>query len=133
MSVVFLDTVGLLALWDVADQWHADAEAAFSKIISDSKRFVTTTFVLAECANSAARRRYRNEVCLLRQKIELRNELIVPTTHDWNDAWREYELGTGGQAGIVDQISFAAMRRLAIVEAFTNDRHFQAAGFAVLF
>lgn len=30
-------------------------------------------------------------------------------------------------------VSFAVMRRLGITEAFTNDRHFQAAGFATLF
>ena len=29
---VFLDTVGLVALWDVADQWHTEAEAAFKTI-----------------------------------------------------------------------------------------------------
>ncbi len=38
-----------------------------------------------------------------------------------------------GQAGIVDQVSFVVMRRLGITEAFTNDRHFQAAGFHTLF
>lgn len=29
MKDVFLDTVGLIAVWDVADQWHAAADAAF--------------------------------------------------------------------------------------------------------
>lgn len=29
--------------------------------------------------------------------------------------------------------SFQVMRRLGINEAFTNDKHFEAAGFAVLF
>ncbi len=37
------------------------------------------------------------------------------------------------QAGIVDQVSFIVMRRWGITEAFTNDRHFQAAGFRALF
>lgn len=41
--------------------------------------------------------------------------------------------GEAGQAGIVDQVSFLVMRRLGITEAFTNDRHFQAAGFVTLF
>ena len=36
-------------------------------------------------------------------------------------------------AGIVDHISFAVMRRLGIADAFTNDRHFKAAGFNTLF
>jgi predicted nucleic acid-binding protein len=34
MNGVFLDTVGLLALWSVADQWHADAEAASRRIMA---------------------------------------------------------------------------------------------------
>jgi predicted nucleic acid-binding protein len=29
---VFLDTVGLIALWDRADQWHSAADAAFQQI-----------------------------------------------------------------------------------------------------
>jgi hypothetical protein len=28
MKAVFLDTVGLIALWDVADQWHRHFQAA---------------------------------------------------------------------------------------------------------
>ena len=35
--------------------------------------------------------------------------------------------------GIVDYVSFAVMRRLGIRQAFTNDRHFQEAGFETLF
>ena len=33
----------------------------------------------------------------------------------------------------VDQLSFRVMRRLGLTEAFTNDQHFQAAGFTTLF
>jgi len=40
---------------------------------------------------------------------------------------------TAGDAGIVDHVSFQVMRRLGITEEFTNDKHFQAAGFAVQF
>ena len=72
-------------------------------------------------------------LCAHRQTLELRNELIVSTEDDWRQAWADYEQGKAGQAGIVDHVSFAVMRRLGIMEAFTNDRHFQAAGFTTLF
>jgi predicted nucleic acid-binding protein len=49
------------------------------------------------------------------------------------DAWASYHRGEADQAGIVDQISFRVMRRLGATEAFTNDQHFRAAGFAPLF
>ncbi|HTU88864.1 MAG TPA: PIN domain-containing protein [Gemmataceae bacterium] len=133
MSVVFLDTVGLIAKWDTSDQWHALADAAYQQIIAQRQSVLTTTFILLECGNTAARRTFRSDVCALRQALELRNELIVPTEDDWKDAWAAYERGEAGQAGIVDHVSFVVMRRLGIKEAFTNDRHFQAAGFTTLF
>ena len=133
MSPVFLDTVGLIALWDTNDQWHAAAETAYQKIVSQRKSALTTTYILLECGNTAARRTFRTDVCALRHTLERRSELIVPTEADWLTAWAAYERGEAGQAGIVDHVSFVVMRRLGITEAFTNDRHFQAAGFATLF
>jgi len=32
MSVVFLDTVGLIAQWDTTDQWHALADDTYQQI-----------------------------------------------------------------------------------------------------
>jgi predicted nucleic acid-binding protein len=133
MTPVFLDTVGLIALWDTDGQWHAAAETAYQQMVSQRKPALTTTFVLLECGNTAARRSFRSDVCALRQILEVRNELIVPTEDDWLSAWAAYERCEAGMAGIVDHISFAVMRRLGITEAFTNDRHFQAAGFVTLF
>ncbi|HXG11747.1 MAG TPA: PIN domain-containing protein [Gemmataceae bacterium] len=133
MNAVFLDTVGLLALWDVADQWHAAAEAAYQAIVARRRPFVTTTFVLLECGNAAARRPYRAEVGVLRRTLEQRQELIRPTEQDWTETWEAYERGDAGQAGIVDHVSFAVMRRLGLTQAFTNDRHFRTAGFEPLF
>jgi predicted nucleic acid-binding protein len=133
MSPVFLDTVGLIALWDKDDQWHAAAETAYSRIASQRQSTVTTRFILLECGNTAARRTFRADVCALRQALEMRKELIAPTDEDWSEAWAAYERGEAAQAGIVDHVSFVVMRRLGMTEAFTNDKHFQAAGFTVLF
>src|SRR5258707_254079 len=111
MTPVFLDTVGLIALWDADDQWHAAADTAYGDIVSQRKTALTTTFILLECGNSAARRTFRSDVCALRQTLELRNELIVPTEDDWSKAWVAYERGEAAQAGIVDHVSFVVMRR----------------------
>jgi uncharacterized protein len=58
--------------------------------------------------------------------------LIGPTVQEVEQAWNAYERGEAAQAGIVDHVSFVVMRRLGLTEAFTNDRHFQAAGFTTL-
>jgi uncharacterized protein len=133
MKPVFLDTVGLVALWDADDQWHAAADAAYRQLVAQRRSMLTSSFVLLECGNTAACQTFRSDVCLLRRSLELRGELIIPTKNDWLDAWAAYERGEAAQAGVVDHMSFAVMRRLGIVESFTNDRHFQAAGFTTLF
>lgn len=133
MKTVFLDTVGLLAVWDVADQWHTVAVPVFHSLRAAKVRFVTTPLILYECGNAAARRPYRKHVFVMRQLLLIAGDLIEPTVDDIESAWMAYERGNTGHSGIVDQISFAVMRRCGITQAFTNDKHFTAAGFLVLF
>jgi uncharacterized protein len=133
VSPVFLDSVGLLALWVRTDQWHSAAFGAFGNLQTARRVYVTTPYVLAECGNAASRRFFRQDVVDLRHKLESNNGLIYPTDQDWIEAWTEYEHGRPGDPGIVDCISFAVMRRLGLTEAFTNDQHFTAAGFTTLF
>ena len=133
MSRVFLDTVGLLALWETADQWHEAAEAAFAKLSDTRAELWTTTFVLLECGNAAARRPYRVAVDRLRERMQLCGTLVTPSDDDWRRAWDDYRNSNVGDAGIVDHVSFVVMRRLGISHAFTNDRHFCTAGLETLF
>ena len=133
MSLVFLDTVGLLALWNRNDPWRAEAKTAFDGIIAEGRKCTTTSFVLLECGNAAARQPFRRDVVELRESLEAKQLLIHPTEHDWKQAWPAYQRGEAGAAGIVDHVSFVIMRRLGISDAFTNDRHFTAAGFHTLF
>jgi uncharacterized protein len=133
MKSAFLDTAGLLALWDTDDQWHAAADTVFSELCRGKIRLLTTSFVLLECANAAARRPFRQAVARLRERMETTTMLIFPTEQDWRQAWTEYASSATGQPGVVDCVSFAVMRRLGIRQAFTNDRHFHEAGFETLF
>ena len=128
--IVFLDTVGLVAIWDRSDQWHS---AAFQKVQDSRVDLLTSTLVLVECANAAARRPYRTAVSRLRIELEGYGGLITPSDQDWADAWSNYEDGKPGGPGIVDHLSYIVMRRLGITKAFTNDRHFKEAGFEPLF
>ncbi len=133
MKDVFLDTVGIVAVWDQADQWHAAADGTYRDLLTQGRPLVTTPLVLWECGNAAARRPYRLRVNVLRQSLVQAGLFVEPTGQEIEDAWAAFDRGEAGQAGIVDQVSFVVMRRLGITEAFTNDRHFQAAGFVTLF
>ena len=133
MTRVLMDTVGLLALFDEDDQWHDAASAAFLKITLKADRVVATSAVLLECGNALARSSFRSDLDELRRQLEVSGRLIQPTEADWASAWRAYVRGEADAAGIVDHVSFAVMRRLGITAAFTNDKHFRAAGFETLF
>lgn len=133
MKPVFLDSVGLIALWNRSDQWHAAATDAFDALEADGRRYVSTPFVLAECGNTASRRGFRDKVVIVRRSLEADDSLIWPTDEEWHEAWAAYERGRPGDPGIVDCVSFVVMRRLGLAEAFTNDQHFAAAGFTPLF
>ena len=134
MSGVFLDSVGLLALWNASDQWHAAAVEAHRRLIEWDPLLWTTTLVLYECGNRAARRAdFRSLTASFRDEMEVGNTLIVPTPDDERTAWAAYRRGEAGSAGIVDHVSFVVMRRLGLTAAFTSDDHFRAAGFETLF
>jgi uncharacterized protein len=133
VNTVFLDTVGLIALWDRQDQWHAVAGKALAGIDLGRTRLVSTSYVLLECANHAARRPYRMEVVRMRENLGLGGDLFEPTAAEVDQAWIDYSQSSIGTASVIDIISFGVMRRLGVTEAFTNDRHFQAAEFTLLF
>lgn len=133
MRTVFLDTVGLIAVWEERDQWHAAATRAMLPLTAPSVRLVTTSFVFLECGNAASRKPYRSDVEALRGTLAANNRLIVPDESEVDQAWSEYRRGIAGDAGIAGHVSFLVMRRLGITDAFTNDRHFRTAGFKTLF
>lgn len=133
MSTVFVDSVGLLALWNASDQWHGAANKAFEQINDGRTTLLTTAFILLESGNAVSRTSFRNDACHAREQFEAAGTLIWPTEADWQAAWLAYQRGEADSAGIVDHVSFVVMRRLGISKAFTNDRHFKAAGFEPMF
>ena len=133
MRAVFLDTVGLLALWDTRDQWHEAAERAFMSLLESGASLYSTELIFAECANAASRSSFRTVVADMRMTMADAGALLLPTDLELTQVWGTYRKASAGQPGIVDLLSFTVMRRFNLTEAFTNDRHFKAAGFITLF
>ena len=133
MNAIFLDTVGLIALWDRQDHWHAAATTALANLDPRRTRLVSSSYVLLECANHAARRPYRMDAIQMRQDLGTAGDLYEPTAEEVDQAWLDYARSLFGTASVVDIVSFAVMRRLGITQAFTSDKHFLVAGFEILF
>ena len=132
-DAVFLDTVGLLALWNRRDQWHAAAKSAFAALVKSRRRLITTSLIMLECGNAAARQPFRESLLALRKELLAGGDLLEPTPEDLEKAWTAYGLSEAAQAGIVDHVSFCIMRREGLTDAFSNDHHLRAAGFVTLF
>jgi predicted nucleic acid-binding protein len=132
MTDVFVDTVALLALWEINDQWHEAAERTFLQANQENWRLLTTSFVLLETGNAVARKPHRRALLNLRAGLLLAGNLIEPNEDDCRIAWEAYERHDAGKAGIVDLVSFQVMRRLGLTDAITSDEHFRAAGFHTL-
>jgi predicted nucleic acid-binding protein len=98
---VFLDSVGLIAMWNRSDQWHVRATDALDVLEAANRAYVSTPFVLAECGNAASRRGFRDNVVVIRRSLESSKSLIWPTDEDWTEAWAAYERGRPGDPGIV--------------------------------
>ena len=132
MNGVFLDAVGLIALWNRRDQWHEAAGSAFAGIAS-GESLVTTSYIIGECGNAFSRSEIRTLLIDLTERLDADGTLIFPSDADWHEAWMAFRSAPPGSAGLIDQLSFAVMRRLGLRCAFTNDRHFADAGFETMF
>ena len=82
MTDVFLDTVGMIAVWDATDQWHVAAKEAYTRLLHEGRRLVTTSLVLLECGNASARRTYRTDVCELRSVLLQEGLLFEPLAEE---------------------------------------------------
>jgi len=51
---------------------------------------------------------------------------------DYDESWQMYSDRTDKEWSLTDCISFTVMKRNGIRDAFTNDHHFEQAGFNVL-
>ena len=123
-----------LALWDESDQWHAGAQVAFKGALRKAHPCPHDNLRVAgmrQCRGTAALSSGRRSAAPATRGIESPRHTNCGGLQQ--NAWRDYETGGPGVAGIVDHISFLVMRRLGLREAFTNDAHFRAAGFVTLF
>src|SRR5262249_45254220 len=79
MTAVFVDTVGMIAVWNSSDQRYQAADAAYRALLAQRRSLMTTDLVLFECGNAAARRPYRPRVNVLRQALMAEGSVMVPT------------------------------------------------------
>jgi predicted nucleic acid-binding protein len=133
-NVVFLDTNGWLALLNATDQLHKRADAVWHDLGRRGYSIVSTDWVIAETGNGLARTRARDRFSRVAEGLmkDPRCRIVFITAALLRRALDLYLARGDKQWGLVDCSSFIVMTDEGIVEALTNDRHFDQAGFRPL-
>ncbi len=130
-ELVFLDTGGWLALLNASDSLHRIASSAWAELLKRGCRIVLTEWIVAETGNglarSSARGRFAAAVTLIRSSPQA--ELLTVSSELFDRALELYARRADKTWGLVDCASFLVMEDQGIALAFTNDRHFEQAGF----
>lgn len=132
---VFLDTSGWIAAVVPGQSLHEQAREAYAGAIRRGARIVTTSLVIAEAHALLLRLRGRSEALAQIDAIraDITHVIIRPDAEleaAAIDRWiRRFD---DQKFSFCDAISFELMHRYGIKEALAIDRHFAAAGFAIV-
>ena len=133
-SSVFLDSNGWIALLNSSDSLHELATDVWRKLGSEGSHVVITDWVIAETGNGMARSQHRNRFAEAVRRVEASPSvnLVYIDNRRLQEAVLLYENRVDKSWGLVDCASFVVMAEEQISEAFTNDSHFEQAGFRCL-
>ena len=135
MKKIFADTSYWIAILRDNDQWHEIAILVIDKL--GEIEIVTTESVLIEVLNYFSE--YKSDVKeYVANYVEeiLNDEETLVLLHNHDDFLKALELYKSRLDkgySLTDCVSMNAMRELGIIEALTNDQHFEQEGFTKLF
>ena len=130
----FVDSVAWIALVNTRDSLHEKAKEVFANLRRQNYRFVTTEFVLIEFANALSAPGFRLKAAVFVEGLRLSDEVkVVPASSElFSLGFELYKNRPDKEWSIVDCISFIVMEETKISTAFTEDHHFEQAGFTKL-
>jgi hypothetical protein len=128
---LFVDTLFIVALVNRRDQYHRQALDLADQY--DECPLLTTDAVLLEVGNALARNHKQEAVAIIERLLAAVEIEIVRMTPDlFARAFAVYKQHQDKSWGLVDCLSFVAMREAKVNRALTFDRHFVQAGFEYL-
>lgn len=134
MLKTFVHTVALIALVNTRDSLHEKAKEVFINLRRQNYLFVTTESVLLEFANALSAPDFRVKAAIFIEGLRRSDDIeIVPASSElFRLGFELYKSRVDKEWSIVDCMSFIMMEEMEISEAFTEDHHFEQAGFVKL-
>lgn len=131
MSRLFVDTVFVVALINRNDQYHE--QAVLLADTYDGQPLLVTDSVLLEVGNALARSFKPQAVRVIDELLSSpETELVRLNERLFAEAFNLFRSHADKAWGLIDCVSFVVMKEAGVVEALTNDWHFQQAGFRAL-
>lgn len=128
----FVDTSALLAVMDADDLQNPACAEAWAQLLASPERLVTHSYVLVEVFTLVQRRFGLSAVRFMDHEVSPALEVVWIEAADHRAGMSALLEARRRKVSLVDCVSFAVMRRLAIDRAFAVDRHFRQAGFETL-
>jgi len=135
MTSFFVDTSYLIALENSVDQYHRTASRHWSELAkSSSHSFVTSSYVFVEVVTLLNNRRLHSKAVELGKNLLTSRlfNLVHVDEELFDEACALFQKHKDKKYSLTDCVSFQLMKRLAITEALTFDKHFVQAGFVKL-
>src|SRR5262245_28770215 len=131
---VFLDTVALIALMHVRDQFHHQATRVETELTASGRPIVTSDWVLTEFLAAFAKSNLRSAACQAVRRLQHNPVVsIVPADRSaWQRAFDLYADRLDKNWSLVDCLTILTCRDRGTQEVFSNDRHFAQAGLKLL-
>ncbi|MBI5180726.1 MAG: type II toxin-antitoxin system VapC family toxin [Nitrospirae bacterium] len=130
-ETVFVDSFAWIAAINKSDDYHEISLKAIETFLKNGIKLITSNYVIIETINALSKAEFRKAVAEFVDKLEKSPsvEIITITDEIYNNAWMLYQQRMDKDWGITDCTSFEVMRIFNIKKAFTNDKHFEQAGY----
>jgi hypothetical protein len=134
MKPIFVDTSAFIAMGNTRDQFHPPAIDLRNQFIKYKRTHLTTSAVLLEFGNAFSPIPLRpTAIRFIETIIISRFWQVIPINNDWfNRGFSRFEQMGDKEWSLTDCISMIIAEELGIHEIFTNDHHFEQAGFTIL-
>lgn len=130
-SRCFVDSVCWIALLNADDDLHNEVDVEYKKLMRAGFRFVTSTTILNEVANSLCKPKYREAIVEFYKRLQSSScvEIVFVNKSLWSSGWKLYEDRPDKEWSLTDCISMVIMDDYDLRDVVTNDKHFNQAGF----
>ncbi len=131
---VFVDSFAWIAAINKSDNYHKKSLKLFEELLKKQIKIFTTNYIIVETINSLSKTEFRKTVIEFVSKLEKSPsvQIVEITKEIFNNAWTLYQQRMDKDWGITDCTSFEVMKMFSISKAFTNDKHFEQAGYELL-